>query len=80
MTPTPEQLMLRDAIREFAQERLAPNAAQWDREHSFPAEALRELGALGAMGMVVPEEWGGADTDYVSLALVIEEIGAADGA
>jgi hypothetical protein len=80
MIPTPEQQMIREAIREFASERLAPNAAAWDRERTFPAEALRELGELGALGMVVPEEWGGAGADYVSLALAIEEIAAGDGA
>ena len=80
MIPTPEQEMIRDAMRQFAQERLAPFAAQWDREHRFPKEALQELGALGAMGMVVPEEWGGAGLDYVSLVLALEEIAAGDGA
>ena len=50
MIPTPEQQMIREAMRQFAQERLAPNAAQWDREHRFPKEALAELGGLGAMG------------------------------
>jgi alkylation response protein AidB-like acyl-CoA dehydrogenase len=80
MIPTPEQEMIRDAMRQFAQERLAPFAAQWDREHRFPKEALQELGALGAMGMVVPQEWGGAGLDYVSLVLALEEIAAGDGA
>ncbi|WP_028997971.1 acyl-CoA dehydrogenase family protein [Azohydromonas australica] len=80
MIPTPEQDMIRDAMRTFAQERLAPFAAEWDREHRFPKEALQELAGLGAMGMVVPEEWGGAGLDYVSLVLALEEIAAGDGA
>lgn len=80
MILTPEQEMIRDSMRAFAQKRLLPFAAQWDREHCFPAEALRELGALGALGMVVPEEWGGAGMDYRSLVLAIEEIAAGDGA
>jgi hypothetical protein len=80
MIPTPEQDMIRDAMRSFAQERLAPFAAEWDREHRFPREALQELAGLGAMGMVVPEEWGGAGLDYVSLVLALEEIAAGDGA
>ncbi|WP_066340426.1 acyl-CoA dehydrogenase [Azohydromonas lata] len=80
MIPTPEQEMIRDAMRTFAQERLAPFAAEWDREHRFPQEALQELAGLGAMGMVVPEEWGGAGLDYVSLVLALEEIAAGDGA
>lgn len=75
-----EQEMIRDSMRVFAQERLAPFAAKWDREHTFPAEAIQELGELGAMGMVVPEEWGGAGMDYMSLVLTLEEIAAGDGA
>ena len=75
-----DQRMIRDTLREFARERLAPNAAQWDREHTFPAAAVQELAALGAWGMVVPEEWGGPGLDYVSLAIAIEEIAAGDGA
>ncbi len=80
MLLTQEQRMVRDAMREFARERLAPFAAQWDKRASFPREALAELAALGAFGMVVPERWGGAGMDYVSLALALEEIAAGDGA
>ncbi len=72
--------MIRDSFRAFAQERLAPCAAEWDRNHTFPAEELKQLGKLGALGMVVPEQWGGAGLDYLSLVLVIEEIAAGDGA
>lgn len=75
-----EQTLLRDTLRAFAQERLAPYAAEWDRHHTFPAEALKELGALGVMGMTVPEAYGGAGLDYMSLVLAIEEIAAGDGA
>ena len=75
-----EQTLIRETLRAFAQERLAPNAARWDREHHFPREELAELGALGALGMVVPERWGGAAADYVSLAVALEEIAAGDGA
>jgi alkylation response protein AidB-like acyl-CoA dehydrogenase len=77
---TPEQDMIRDAMRSFAQERLRPFAAEWDREHRFPAEALKELAGLGAMGMTVPESYGGAGLDYMSLVLALEEIAAGDGA
>ena len=80
MILTQEQEMIRDAMRAFAQERLAPFAAEWDKHHTFPAEALKELGALGALGMVVPEEWDGAGMDYMSLVLTLEEIAAGDGA
>jgi len=71
--------MIRDALRTFSQERLAPNAARWDKEHHFPQEELKALAALGAFGVAVPEAWGGAGLDYVSLALVLEEIAAGDG-
>ncbi|MBS1142642.1 MAG: acyl-CoA dehydrogenase [Proteobacteria bacterium] len=80
MILTQEQEMIRDSMRAFAQERLAPFAADWDKHHTFPAEALKELGELGAMGMCVPEEWDGAGMDYMSLVLTIEEIAAGDGA
>ena len=80
MILTQEQEMIRDSMRAFAQERLAPFAAEWDKHHTFPAQALKELGELGALGMVVPEEWGGAGMDYMSLVLTLEEIAAGDGA
>ncbi|MBL0208082.1 MAG: acyl-CoA dehydrogenase family protein [Propionivibrio sp.] len=80
MILTHEHEMIRDSLRAFAQERLAPFAGEWDRHHTFPAAALRELGELGALGMIVPEQWGGAAMDYLSLVLVLEEIAAGDGA
>ncbi len=80
MILTDEQELIRDSMRAFAQERLAPFAAEWDRNHTFPREALNELAALGALGMVVPEEWDGAGMDYMSLVLTLEEIAAGDGA
>nr|WP_314545033.1 acyl-CoA dehydrogenase family protein [uncultured Massilia sp.] len=79
MILTEEHQMIRDALRAFAQERLAPNAARWDRDHHFPKEELQELARLGAFGVAVPEEYGGAGLDYVALALVLEEIAAGDG-
>jgi butyryl-CoA dehydrogenase len=80
MILTQEQEMIRDSIHQFAQERLSPFAAEWDRNHTFPQDALKELAGLGALGMVVPEEWGGPGLDYLSLVLAIEEIAAGDGA
>jgi butyryl-CoA dehydrogenase len=79
MILTEEHQMIRAALRSFSQERLAPNAARWDREHYFPQAELKELAALGAFGVAVPEALGGAGLDYVSLALVLEEIAAGDG-
>jgi len=73
-----QQTMIRDMARQFAQERLAPNAARWDRESHFPMDEIREMGRLGLMGINVPVEWGGAGADYVSTALALEEIAAGD--
>jgi butyryl-CoA dehydrogenase len=75
-----QQRMIRDTMRVFAQERLAPFAGEWDRNATFPRAALDELAGLGAFGMVVPEAHGGAGLDYLSLALALEEIAAGDGA
>ncbi|MFG1224926.1 acyl-CoA dehydrogenase family protein [Xanthobacter wiegelii] len=80
MILTETQVAIRDAVRAFASERLAPGAAARDREHRFPGDELKELGALGFLGMLVPEELGGSATDLVSYALALEEIAAADGA
>ena len=74
------QEQIREAARQFAQERLAPGAAARDREHSFPGAELAEMGELGFMGMLVPEEWGGSDLGAVAYALALEEIAAGDGA
>jgi alkylation response protein AidB-like acyl-CoA dehydrogenase len=79
MLLTQDQEMIRDAVRTFAQAELWPHAARWDKEHYFPKEAHQGLAALGAYGICVPEEFGGADLDYVTLALVLEEIAAGDG-
>jgi butyryl-CoA dehydrogenase len=75
-----EQQMVRDSARDFACQVLAPNAAQWAREHQFPAEALRQMGELGLLGMLIPTEWDGAGVDHISYALALEEIAAGDGA
>ena len=79
MQLTDSQILVRDTARAFAQEKLAPHAAEWDRTASFPKAAIAEMGALGFMGMLVPEEWGGAGVDHVTYALAIEEIAAGDG-
>lgn len=74
------QKMVQDMMRDFSQSKLKPAAAERDKTARFPAEELKELGALGALGMTVSEEWSGAGMDYVSLVLAIEEIAAGDGA
>lgn len=75
-----DQLMVQDLARRFASERLAPFSAEWDRSHEFPRDRTAEMGALGLMGMLVPEEYDGAKIDYVSYALALEEIAAGNGA
>ena len=74
-----DQEMIRDALRDFVREQITPHAARWDKEHEFPKGVHQGLAALGAYGICVPEELGGAGLDYVSLALVLEEIAAGDG-
>ncbi|MDD2869057.1 acyl-CoA dehydrogenase family protein [Neomegalonema sp.] len=80
MIPNEEQAAIQEAARTFAQERLAPFAEGWDRRHEFPAEALREMGALGFLGMVVPEEHGGVGAGQIAYAMALEEIAAGCGA
>jgi len=80
MLLTEEQILIRDSARRFAADHLTPNAARWDREGQFPAAALKAMGELGFMGMLIPGEWDGAGADHVALALALEEIGAGDGA
>jgi alkylation response protein AidB-like acyl-CoA dehydrogenase len=75
-----EHRLLRDSLRDFAQQRLAPFAAEWDRSATFPKQALAELAALGTFGIAVPDHYGGAGMDYLALAIALEEIAAGDGA
>jgi len=71
---------IRDAVRRFARERLAPNAAHWDREKLFPRAEIAGLAQMGLCGVAIPEEWDGAGLDYTALAIAIEEISAGEGA
>ncbi len=80
MEASETQTLIRDTARDFARTRLAPGAAARDREARFPVAEIAEMGALGFMGMLVPDEWGGTGADHVSYAMAIEEIAAADGA
>jgi butyryl-CoA dehydrogenase len=80
MILTDEQLLIQETARKFAQQRLAPYSAQWEREAAFPRGIFRELGELGFMGVTVPVEWGGAGADNVAYSLVLQEIAAGDGA
>ena len=74
-----DQQQVRDAVRDFCVQELWPNAAAWDKAHTFPVEAHKGLAELGAYGICVPDDLGGAGLDYLSLAVVIEEIAAGDG-
>jgi butyryl-CoA dehydrogenase len=70
----------RRSVREFAEAEIAPHAAQWDRDHHFPVDVVRQMGKLGLMGLTAPEEYGGVgdDGDFTSLCVAIEEIGRVD--
>ena len=77
---TETQRQLRDAVRAFATQRIKPVAAEIDRTSRYPRDILRGLGELGALGVFVPETYGGAGFDHVSYALAVEEVSAACGA
>ncbi len=75
---TPEQRAIQALAREVADAEIAPHAAAWDRDHTFPRELFTKLGELGLMGVCVPEELGGAGADFISYILVLEELSRAD--
>ena len=75
---TDEHNALRSMVRQFADELIAPNAEQWDNDHYFPAEVVKEMGALGLFGITADKEWGGAGADFTSLCIAIEEIARTD--
>ncbi|MBL8311154.1 MAG: acyl-CoA dehydrogenase family protein [Burkholderiales bacterium] len=74
-----DQRMVRDSVRAYVQERIAPKAALWDKSHDFPAAELKGLAELGCYGIAVPDQYGGAGLDYTTLAIILEEIAAGDG-
>lgn len=80
MLLTQEQNMIKEAAHQYVAEKIAPFSAEWDRNKSFPKEALQGLGELGFYGMLVPEKWHGSDIGYFSAALVLEEIAVGDAA
>jgi alkylation response protein AidB-like acyl-CoA dehydrogenase len=75
-----DHIAIQDAVRAYVQDHIAPQSAQWDKTHHFPAAELKGLAALGCYGVAVPTEWDGAGLDYLSLSLILEEIAAGDGA
>jgi alkylation response protein AidB-like acyl-CoA dehydrogenase len=78
-TPTREQKALRDMLRSFVAKEVRPNAHRWDETGEFPSETVGNLGKLGILGAMVPEEYGGAGMDTVSYAIAVEEIAKGDG-
>ena len=74
-----EQLLVRDTVRDFVRTRIAPNADRWNEKEVFPLELLPELAALGLTGLAVPVEYGGAGLEMLTIAMVMEELGAGDG-
>ncbi len=75
---SPEHEQFRRTVRDFAEKEIAPRAAQWDREHHFPIDVVQKMGQLGLFGLTAPEEYGGADGDFTSVCVAIEEIGRVD--
>lgn len=80
MQLTEEQQLIQDMAKSFAQEQIKPHASEWDQKCIFPKQALAQMGQLGFMGMLIPEEYGGSDTGTLAYVLALEEIAAADGA
>jgi alkylation response protein AidB-like acyl-CoA dehydrogenase len=76
---TPEQIQLRREVREFASVEIAPHVMEWDEAQIFPLDAIRKLGRLGYLGVIFPEEYGGAGLGYVEYAIIIEELSRVDG-
>jgi alkylation response protein AidB-like acyl-CoA dehydrogenase len=74
-----DQLLVRDTVRDFVRSRIVPNADAWNEKGEFPMELLPELASLGLLGLAVPTELGGAGLDMLTIALVMEELGAGDG-
>ena len=77
---TEEQQLIQDMAKSFAQEQIKPHAGEWDQKGIFPKDALAQMGELGFLGMLIPEEWGGSGTGTLAYVLALEEIAAADGA
>jgi short-chain 2-methylacyl-CoA dehydrogenase len=75
---SPEHEQFRRTVRDFAEKEIAPHAGTWDREHHFPVDVVQKMGQLGLFGLTAPEEYGGADGDFTSLCVAIEEIGRVD--
>ena len=80
MLLTEDHIAVQDAVRAYVQDRIAPQAAAWDKSHHFPKAELKGLATLGCYGVAVPTEYDGAGLDYLALSLILEEVAAGDGA
>src|SRR5437899_8267052 len=76
---TEEQHQMKMSVREFAESEIAPHVMEWDETQHFPVELQPKLGELGLLGMLFPEEYGGAGLGYVEYATAIEELSRVDG-
>jgi len=76
---TDDQISIRDMVRDLARREIAPHSLEWDEAQHFPRELFRQLGELGLLGVIIPDEYGGAGLGYVEYVLVLEELGAVDG-
>ncbi len=76
---TAEQEAVRRMVRDFAESEIAPHVMEWDETQTFPLEAVKKLGALGMLGVLVPEEYGGAGLSYIDYIHVVEELSRVDG-
>lgn len=76
---TDDQIAIRDMVRDLARNEIAPHSGEWDERQHFPRELFAKLGELGLLGVIIPEEYGGAGLGYVEYELVLEELGAVDG-
>lgn len=79
MILTQEQRMIKEMANSFAKDKISTNAQAWEQNGAYPEDIINEMGGLGLLGMTVPEQWGGAETDYVSYALALMEIAGGDG-
>ncbi|MFN3323543.1 MAG: acyl-CoA dehydrogenase [Bryobacteraceae bacterium] len=75
---TPEQVQLRKAVREFAEAEIAPHVMEWDEDQTFPLDAIRKIAEMGLLGVIFPEEYGGAGLGYIDYAIVVEELARVD--
>lgn len=75
---TPEQKVLRETVRSFAEKKIRPHVRQWDAECTFPREIFAELGEMGILGVIFPEEYGGSAMSYVDYVIIVEELSRVD--